>query len=292
MLAVRPKDKHILLAATFLASRQRDRAWGNTKATAMAVYALARYAAAAGEINPDQTVEVLVDGQGKSFRITGKNVPAFGGRLEVPPDRLPPGRHTVTITRRGRGSVYWAADLHFRDKGERLGALGRGLAVRRTYYRLTPERFQNTRWVWRGWERARQTFSDVRYKREKLGFGAQVASGDLIEAELDIRADAELEYVLIEDPRPAGCEPVESHSTEAWDRSSNFRVEFRDTKTAFFTGWLPSGRRTLTHRMRCEQPGGFRVLPARAAAMYVPAVQASSDSGKIVITTRPEKASR
>ena len=69
--------------------------------------------------------------------------------------------------------------------------------------------FTNTRGVWRDGKEDQESFQDLRYREGPLDFGAEIASGDLIESRLDVMAPAHLEYVMFEDPKPAGCEPLE-----------------------------------------------------------------------------------
>ena len=53
-----------------------------------------------------------------------------------------------------------------------------------------------------------------KYERVELRPDDIVNSGDLLEVELDLEAKNDYEYVLLEDMKPAGCEPVEVRSGE------------------------------------------------------------------------------
>jgi uncharacterized protein YfaS (alpha-2-macroglobulin family) len=288
MMTVSPDDKYIPMAVNWLVRNRRELAWHNTKSTAMAVYALARYAKAAGELDSDQTFEVVIDGSiRRTVRVTRDNLFSFDSRIVIPAEQLAPGEHTVHVARSGKGSLYWGAYLRHFTTAERIEAGGNQIAIQRTYYRLVPEQFTNTRKVWKGGEYVEEEFLDLRHKREPLQFGAEIASGQLVEVELTIEADNNFEYIVFEDPKPAGCEPYRLTSGASYGGGTYSNIELRDTKVAFFADWLKQGTQKLAYRLVCEQPGTFRVLPAAGEAMYSPFVEAISDSGKVVITAHP-----
>jgi len=290
MLTVSPDNKYVPLAANWLAANRRELAWGNTKATAMTVYALARYAKAAGELDCDQTIEVNIDGAvTRSVAVNRDNFLTFDDRISVPAEQLTPGRHSVSIRRVGVGRCYWSSYLRYYTTAETITAAGNQLAVSRGYFRLVPEAFTNTRTVWKDGKTAEEKFQDMRYVPQPLEPGAEIASGELIEVRLTVRSDNDLEYLLFEDPKPAGCEPQQLVSGYVAGGTAYANMELRDTKVVFFTSSLARGEHQLSYRLRCEQPGTFRILPAGGEAMYSPFVEAISDSGKLTITTGLEK---
>lgn len=123
---------------------------------------------------------------------------------------------------------------------------------------------------------------ESRATRQEIGPDTAVHSGELLEVELWTHAPDDLEYVLIEDPRPAGCEPVDESSDEACASLPAHR-ELRDEKAALFISRIPKGRWRVTHRLRAETPGWFQVLPALAYAMYAPEIRATSAAAQLKI---------
>jgi len=288
MMTIRPDDKYIPMAVNYLVHNRRELNWGNTKATAMVVYALARHAKQAGELDADQTYEVVIDDSDRySVRVTRENLFTFDDRIVLPANKLTPGRHSVRITRSGRGSLYWGGYLRYFTTAERITGSGHGLTLTRKYFRLVPEKFDNTRRVWKSGKWVKETFPDFRYNREPLDFGAEIASGEMVDVDITINADENLEYMIFEDPKPAGCEPYRLVSGASYGGGAYANMELRDTKVVFFANWIGKGERKLTYRLVCEQPGTFRILPSGAEAMYTPFIEAISDSGKLVITTKP-----
>ncbi|MCK4602487.1 MAG: hypothetical protein KAU28_08470, partial [Phycisphaerae bacterium] len=290
MLTVRPEDKYIPPAVNYLVQNRRGLAWGNTKATAMAVYALARYAKATGELDSDQVFEVVIDGASRqSVRVTRENFFTFDGRIVIAADQLTPGEHKIAIRRSGSGSLYWGAHLRYFTTEDVIAGSGNQFTLERRYFRLVPEEFENTRRVWRDGKTVTETFKDLRYRKEPLEVGAEIASGELVEVRIRIDAARNLEYMVFEDPKPAGCEPYRLTSGGSYGGGTYANMELRDTKVVFFASWISRGEHDLAYKLVCEQPGTFRILPTGGEAMYSPFVEAISDSGKLVITTKPQK---
>jgi hypothetical protein len=115
------------------------------------------------------------------------------------------------------------------------------------------------------------------YRRVPLAPRDSVRSGELLEVELELEAKNEYDYLLFEDPRAAGWEPVDSRSGDVGTGGIASRREIRDRKVAFFVTHLPAGRTVLRYRLRAEAPGAYGVLPTAGYAMYAPEIAAGSD---------------
>ena len=92
---------------------------------------------------------------------------------------------------------------------------------------------------------------------------------------------AKAQYLLIEDPIPAGCEQVERFSgldltyrTNGWSDWYSQR-EFRDQRTALFVDYF-DGDAVFQYALRVQTPGQFRVAPARAELMYQPGTRSNT----------------
>ena len=107
-------------------------------------------------------------------------------------------------------------------------------------------------------------------------------SGDLIEVELEIDSKNQYEYLLFEDLKAAGTEPVDVRSGYIPSAFGAY-VEFRDERVCFFIRSLPRGKQSISYRIRAEIPGRFSALPTRASAMYAPEIKANSDEMKLNI---------
>ena len=90
------------------------------------------------------------------------------------------------------------------------------------------------------------------------------------------------EYLIFEDWKAAGMEPVEVRSGYNPNGLGAY-MELRDEKVSLFVQFLPRGRHNLSYRLRAEIPGTFSALPTKAEAMYAPELKANSDEMKIRI---------
>jgi alpha-2-macroglobulin len=122
-----------------------------------------------------------------------------------------------------------------------------------------------------------------RYRREMLGDHATVKSGELVEVELEIDSKNDYEYVIFEDYKAAGFEPVEVRSGYDGNDLGAY-VEFRDERVAFFVRMLARGKHSVSYRLRGEIPGEYHALPARAQAMYAPELRANSDENRLRVS--------
>ena len=121
-----------------------------------------------------------------------------------------------------------------------------------------------------------------KYERHELENLATLTSGDLVEIELEIDSKNDYEYLIFEDMKPAGFEPVDLRSGYTGNDLGAY-VEFRDNRVVFFARTLARGKHSVSYRMRAETPGKFSALPTRAAAMYAPELKANSDEIKLKV---------
>lgn len=106
---------------------------------------------------------------------------------------------------------------------------------------------------------------------------SQITVGDEIEVQLTLTTDSAFEYVLLEDPKPAGFESADLTSAWTWNPVSMYR-EIRDGQTRFFINRVPAGKMTLRYVLRPTLPGEVHLLPAQAQSMYAPEYGAHSES--------------
>ena len=121
-----------------------------------------------------------------------------------------------------------------------------------------------------------------KFVREPLDNLSVIKSGDLVEVELEIESKNDYEYLVFEDLKAAGFEPVEVRSGYNNNEMGAY-VEYRDRKVCFFVQRLARGRHSISYRLRAEIPGKFSALPTRGYAMYAPELKANSDEIKLVI---------
>ncbi len=268
------------LVKYLLNNRKHATYWKSTRDTALCIEALAEYLRASGENKPEMTVEVYVDGRlRKAVEITAENLFAFDNSLVLTGEELAAGEHTVQLRKRGRGPLYFNGYLTNFTLEDYITRAGLEIKVDRRYYRL--------RRVKKSVEVAgsRGQVIDQRvekYEREPLENLAMLRSGELVEIELVIESKNDYEYLVFEDMKPAGFEPVDLRSGYNGNALGAY-VEFRDNRVVFFVSRLARGRHSVSYRMRAEIPGRFSALPTRASAMYAPELKANSDEIKLRI---------
>jgi hypothetical protein len=286
LLVAQPEHEYVPQAVNWLVRNRRGRRWYSTKDTAFAVYALADYLAVSKELSPRMTVDVTIDDRiSRSFAVTPENALTFDAVMLVSPEVLTPGTHSVAITRTGTGNVYYAAYLDYFTREDPIPPAGNEVYVTREYYRLHPKQVEKTRRVWDAGKRryVDEKYSDIDYDRERIEDGQALASGDLLDVELTLDARNNFEYMIVEDPKPAGCEPVKLVSGPDYAQAPFVNIEMRDRMTAFFATYLSQDKHTLSYRVRCETPGLFHALPTRVEAMYAPMVRSNGGSDKLTI---------
>jgi uncharacterized protein YfaS (alpha-2-macroglobulin family) len=298
-MVIQPGEKLPTLLAKWLVNNRRGNTWTSTRETAMAVYALADYVRVNKELAPEYRLTVDLGGRVKrEYAVNRENALFFDNQFVVPDELLETGEQTLTLTKEGEGTLYYSAYTRYFSLEEPIRATANEISVRRRYFRLIPgtaagqpldrpldEKRENPFLTGRyelltaGGERTGYQDPDEgpRYERAELKPGEVVASGDLLEVELFLESRNDYEYLIFEDLKPAGCEPVELRSGGRAGGGLYSNMELRDQKVAFFVSFMPQGTRTLTYRLRAEIPGRFHVLPTNAYAMYAPDIRALSD---------------
>jgi uncharacterized protein YfaS (alpha-2-macroglobulin family) len=276
-----PKDARAPgLVKYLLNNRKHATYWNSTRDTAVCIEALSEYLRASGEDRPDMTVEVWLDGKKhKEVKIDAGNLFTFDNRLVLLGDAVDTGKHTLEVRRKGTGPVYFNAYLTNFTLEDFITKAGLEVRVNRKYYKLTREDREATVPGARG-QAARQKVE--KYRRTELPNLSLLKSGDLVEVELAIDSKNDYEYLIFEDPKAAGFEPMLVKSGYNPNDMGAY-MELRDEKVCFFVRALARGKHSVSYRLRAEVPGKFSALPTRAYAMYAPELKGNSDEIKLAI---------
>jgi uncharacterized protein YfaS (alpha-2-macroglobulin family) len=271
-----PQSEVLPRAARWLVSHRRfGHYWLSTRETAFAVFALIDYVKVSRELDPDYTLEVYVGGQQVlQKQVTGADAASMqpftlqrrGGEVGQSSE--------VRVVKRGRGVLYLATTLTHHASDEQTAEAGvPQLKLRREYLRLKV---------------AEKSDGTLGWQTEPLA--GDVRSGDIIVSRLILEGE-KAEYLMVEDPIPAGCEQVESvsgidlnHTEKDWSDWYSAR-EFRDNRAVLFLNYF-DGKAQFQYAMRVQVPGQFRVAPSRVERMYEPDVRANSASGAMTILDR------
>ncbi len=261
-----------------LNNRKHATYWNSTRDTALCIEAFADFIQRSGEDKPEMTVEVYYDGHLQTaVEITPNNLFSFDNKFVLAGDAITSGQHTIELKKKGRGPLYYNGYLTNFTLENFIKKAGLEIKVNRKYYKLV----KADKSIHAAGSRGQAVDQKVeKYDRQELPNLAEVKSGDLVEIELEIDSKNDYEYIVFEDMKPAGFEPVDVRSGYTGNDLGAY-VEFRDNRVVFFAQTLARGKHSVAYRMRAEIPGRFSALPTRAAAMYAPELKGNSDEMKI-----------
>ena len=268
------------LVKYLLNNRKHATYWNSTRDTAVAIEAFADFLKASGEDKPDLTVEIWIDGKRhKEVAITAENLFTFDNKLVLTGDAVETGEHTIEFKKRGRGPLYWNAYLTNFTLEDHITRAGLEVKVNRKFFKLVPVD-KKIDVAGSNGQAVKQRVE--KHERQELPNLATLKSGDLVEIELEIDSKNDYEYLLFEDMKAAGFEPVDVRSGYTGNSLGAY-MELRDERVAFFVRALPRGKHSVSYRLRAEIPGRFAALPTRASAMYAPELRGNSDEIKLKI---------
>jgi len=278
---LKPQSKTASWLVKYLLNHRKHATyWKSTRDTAVVVEALAEYLTASGEDKPDLTLDIVFDGiQQKTVKINTGNLFAFDDKFILEGLDIGTGNHRLTLRKSGQGSIYFSAYLKVFTLQDSITRDGLEIKVRRKVYRLN-EVEMKLKDVDAGGQVIDRKVE--KYERKLLENLSTIKSGELLEVELEINSKNDFEYLVFEDLKAAGFEPLEVRSGYT-DNEMGAYVEYRDRKVCFFVHRLARGRHSISYRLRAEIPGKFSALPTQAYAMYAPELKANSDEIKLVV---------
>ena len=281
LLSVQPDHVYVDRAVRHLLdARKLGGGYATTQEAAWALLALSDYARIREPAAPDLQASVELAGTA----ITQAHFTSAGQPAQVvglPVAKLPVGQTDLRFVAKGVGQLYYGARLRFAPKDMPTTPEDRGLVMQR-------------------WYTANDSNERVR----------AVTEGSLVRVHLRLATHQARHYIVVEDPLPAGLEPVDPRlktsarnaapeagalaadgHPEPW-YSPFENVEMRDDRVLLFADSLPPGVYTYSYTARATTAGTFALPPARAEAMYRPEVNGRSDGGTFWVHPRAEVTQR
>jgi len=235
---------------------------------------------ATGELQADYDYQVILNGKAlgqatittQNVAETRKLVVAVKDLLRDESNRVVLERLAPSAQQTGQGQLYYSLYLRYYLPVEDVVALNRGIVVSRQYVLLDePERPVDTARI-----------------------------GDVILVKLTIIAPNDLDYLVLEDPLPAGCEALDTSlkTTSAAYQGPELtkqegrppywwyftQSELRDEKVALFATYLGKGTYEYSYLIRASISGRFLTMPTYAYEMYFPEVFGRGDGGVFTIS--------
>jgi uncharacterized protein YfaS (alpha-2-macroglobulin family) len=261
-----PQSPLLPKAALYLVTHRTEGYWwASTKQTAMVIYGLLDYLKQSGELKPDNSVRVELNGRTVLERRFTQADAAASHSLRIPPAELPAARHNLKVTVSGAGRVYWSARAEAYVPASSLQRAGSAaLNVVREYFKLIPEPL------------------DGRIVHRLRPLDGPVRNGDLLASRVTV-SGGEWRYLLIEDPIPSGTEIVTADQAYEilekpdWWGWYFTRRELRDDRAAYFETYF-NGQQRYFSLMKVTNAGKFGVSPAKAEPMYQPGKLSTSST--------------
>lgn len=262
---------------------QKGGQWGTTHANAWALLAASRYFTAIEKDVPDYVARIWLD-----TAFAGER--AFKGRdmavveQQIPMQKLIDHKpRELLLSKDGPGLLYYRLGLRYAPADLKMKAESQGFTVYRTYEPLA-----------QGGDKP-----DLDSVRRKEDGTWEIKAGALVRVNLTLVAKDRANFVVIDDPLPAGLEGqnarflttmrdveggVENQSVDGstpffgelggwwwwrpWWRFDH--TEMRDDRMLLFADHLPAGVYTYSYTARATTIGEFSLPPVRAEAMYMP----------------------
>jgi alpha-2-macroglobulin len=260
-------DPFVPASARWLMLARQGTGWDCTRDSAQAVAALSAYAGTAHEGKAAYRYSVVVNGATKLTRSVTTGTIRQTGDVTVPVSSLhQKSSSTLDVTRlaekgnMGMGPLYYVARLQYYLPAADIPARNEGIAISRRYL-----------------DRHGHVLTSV-------------PTGTIVQVELTLRNAQSLVYLDVEDPIPAGLEPIDqSLNTSqqgifpAWpatqlgpgiDNLAPYlnHTDLRDDHVALFAQTLPPGTYRYTYLAQATVAGSYGVAPTHASEAFFPEV--------------------
>jgi uncharacterized protein YfaS (alpha-2-macroglobulin family) len=280
-------DPIVRQSVRWLLNARKNGRWGNTQENAIAMEALVAYYKKYESQVPDfKAVVKLASEEIARETFQGRSTEAATRDLPMATLAAKAGlgsQRELSFAREGTGTLFYVARLNY--AADRLYQQGfdSGFHISRSY----------APYVENGVENGASPTTTLSYK-----------AGDLVRVTLSLDLTKERRFVAVNDPLPAGFEPVESwfattaaslstdqRSSEAqgawwnwWQRGGFDHVERHDDQVRLFATRLSEGHHEFSYVVRATTSGTFRTAPAHVEEMYQPEVFGRTETATIEVT--------
>lgn len=285
-LNIDPESPLIAKTVDWLIFMKEGTYWRNTRVTAGVVNALADYLMISNETDPDYDVKVTVNGDEVfNKHISGQDILLPAQVVYIPGKDLKNGDNNIKIEKSGEGKLYFSSVTKYYNTDYRVKESSNGFNVLREYFKLVQEEDED---------------GNLIYIKKKLTNEA-ITSGDVILVKTRVNVPENMQYFMVEDPIPAGCEVIQDEDESRYKIKDEYNYhgsgifgwrwwysdrEIRDSKVVFFANKFYRGNE-FSYLMRAQIPGKYYVNPSVASLMYYP--QINGNSGNFVMKIKDRK---
>lgn len=262
-------EASLKVLVSFLLQHRQGRRWHNTRDTALAVMALLAYEEAVQGTGPERTVDLQINAETKrTVKLGALDVDPVAMKFADDDLRVGKNEMTFVLTQAPSQAMalprHFSAELRYYTQEAEIKATGEGILVERTYWLL----------------------DEKKEPKKRLRSGDKIVVGDFVRVEFKIKAAKERKYLLLEDFKLAGCEPVEKTSGRKVCRGHCAHVELRADRTAIFFDAVGTDEHEVSYDIEAVLPGRFTAVPAKIETMYEAKCYATSASFGVTVGER------
>jgi uncharacterized protein YfaS (alpha-2-macroglobulin family) len=289
LVAARPDHPQAARLATGLLARRRGGRWRSTQETAWALLALDAYRRAQEAAAPAFQARVFL-GQALLTETSFQSRERLSFQSTTPMSALRSAAGSVlAFAKEGDGRLFYEARLRFARRKLPTVPIESGFFVDKGSQVVTPESMRDA------------------LRTQPRGVISSVNAGDLVLVNLAVVAPSERAFVVIDDPLPAGLEPVDTslRGAASWQQDQDVaaveddepgawrwespvtRRELRDDRVLFFLDRMAPGIHRFRYLARATTLGTFVAPPTRVEEMYAPETFGQTAAATLTVVARP-----
>ncbi|MBE9006132.1 alpha-2-macroglobulin family protein [Fortiea sp. LEGE XX443] len=268
-IAKQSKPETIAKLFQSLLTLRRHGTWQTNYDNAQALTALVEYS----QLQPTPpnfvaTVQLAGKKLGEN-RFNGYQNPSL--QLNVPMEKLPRGRHDLTLQKSGKGNLHYLVAYNYRLQGNQPGRFN-GLRITREISKIGESKVLQKTGIY------------------ALDKPLTVDSGQVFDIGLEIICDRPVDHLVIKDPLPAGFEAVDQSlqtataalqaKADSWELG--YKNIYRDRIIAY-ANHLEPGVYSLHYLVRSVTPGTYLWPGAEAHLQYAPEEFGRSADSTIIL---------
>ncbi len=275
---IKPDHSLLLPSVLWLMQKRDGELWKNTRVTAQVLKALARVPnllrppTGEAEIGIALNGTHLGNGHWKSGESSSHPVHLAWKSQQVIPLLNANGLQQLSIQNSSGARWWWTARWKYAQEIPQQANFNLPMKINRWHAKVIYQKMGN------------------QFKRRVLTSQRNLRVGDEVEVKLTLDSPSPHSYMAIEEPFPAGFEPLpfDSEWRQTWAPSSYWGgtdPEIHTDRITFVLEHLPKGLTTISYRLRAEIAGRFTAKPTHIQAMYSPEQQAFGP--QVSIQVRP-----
>lgn len=265
---IEPDAEWIDRLKTWLLKQKQVQHWPTTKSTADACFALLLNGSNWLSANPEPQVRI-------------------GGKLIAPTaNAIEPGTGYFKITFPGNQVTPEMADIQIGTKQDK-GPLANAPSWGAIYWQYFEDMDKISRAANTPLAIQKQLFVERNTRNgpvlEPLSEGQVLDVGEKVIVRLVLRSDRDMEYVHVQDMRPAALEPTAVLSGYGYQGGLTYYQSTGDVATHYFIQQLPKGTYVLEYSAFAQSKGTFANGLATVQCYYAPSFAGHSNGGKISV---------